>query len=258
MLNQSEKIAKRVIETLLTNVTMRFRCEQSHRECDFYLIYPNGIEVPVEVTCSTRGEIKATRKEIREKGTFVPTQKCCQDWMILPAIDAEINKLRKNVDSYLAKIEAAGLEKFSLLDVDDSLAVRQIFEDLKIVAGNVTKWKEPGQIGIDLPGLSEAIKLDAREVEKAVKNEARKQDNINNLNDPSKPERHLFVYIDYDNYPAWYAINEADPPNSVPELPLDKMFVWAAALTRDPTTCTVWKASTVDSWENLGPVKLRA
>jgi hypothetical protein len=132
--------------------------------------------------------------------------------------------------------------------------VARIFTDLRIVAGGPIKWQPPNQIGIALPG-QETVS-DVQHLERAIAVEAHKHDNRRKLNVPRTPERHLFVCIDFDNFPAWHAINEAEPPARTPALPDEITHVWAVAITREPDMYIVWRGSVTEHWSRAGMVSL--
>jgi hypothetical protein len=244
-MNHSETIAEKIIETLIPGSEMRFRTSQSNGEYDFNLIFKNGQSVPLEVTVSTDRSYKETAAAIRSDqkgGSFIQGNLCKKGWYVTPAPNANINKIRERIDSHLAEIEAEGLESFnSHLDGDQSMAVRRIFEELQIVYGIEHKWKKPAQIGIAQPVQETMVHPD--NLLKAVELEANKPDILKKLSDKSFHERHLFVFIEHNNFPAWSAMNGESIPERFPSLPDEITHVWAVAKSREPDKYIVWRFS---------------
>jgi len=165
------------------------------------------------------------------------------------------NKIRQNIDSYLAVIEAEGRQEFFVFtDALESPGVKRIYADLGIEAGRVFKWKNPGVIGIGLPSLGSEV--DPEFVLCALELEARKPDNRRKLGDVASDEAHLFVYIEHRNFPAWLTINDMKPTSQPPILPPEVTHVWVAASTREVDKFVVWRASAVEGWLHTDIVKI--
>lgn len=258
-MNYSEAVAVGIVEALLPGAVMQYQPYQSNGEHDFNLIQKNGQIVPLEITISTneshKGTVKAIRN-VRKGGPFVKANLCHQSWYVFPAPDVNVNNIRKHIDAYLAEIEAEGRNYFnSYTDAYQSSVIERIFRDLRIEAGEVIKWKQPRQIGIALP--KQRTRLNAEHLEQAVEAEAYKSDNREKLGRViSSNERHLFVYIEHDNFPAWYAINGTSPSLKLPSLPIEITHVWAVASSREPDKYVVWRASVSEHWVDNGIVIL--
>jgi len=256
-MDECEVLAKAVIEQVIPSSTMEFQREQAHGNYDFDLLYPDGRLAAVEVTAAKDERIEGTVAAILDKrrgGSFVPRYNCRNDWIVHPTLEARINSIRRHIDSYLAEVEAEGKNCFfAYRDLHESPAVRRLSEDLRIEAGNVTKWKTPG-IGISLPG--QGTVLDPREVDLAVLREAEKQDNRRKLQEVEYPEKHLFVCIDSRFYGPWYAINEGKPSGLTMHLHKEIDIVWAVAGTRSSALYAVWRAERDQPWNVLEPVKV--
>lgn len=246
----AEKIAKSVVEELIPRARMRFREQQHDGSHDFDLILPDNTTAALEVTASKDFPLERTNAAIRlEKhgGHFIPTVKCQNDWSIDPLPNARINRVRAEADDYLAGIEADGLDQF-FYNTDGGRydSVRRICEDLSIEAGNVTQWKNPGQICISSPGGGgyKSHKV----AEQAVLAEADKQDNRAKLRKAGTTERHLFVLVDQGYYLPWVSLVDGDPPCSSLNLPAEVTHVWAAGIARGPRVVVVWQGSGT-GWE---------
>lgn len=242
-MDDCEVLAKAVIEHVIAGSKMKFHLEQAHGNYDFDLLYPDGRLAAVEVTAAKDERIERTVAAIlnkRKGGSFAPRHHCRNDWIVHPTLGARISSIRRHIDSYLAEVEAEGKNCFSAYrDLPESPAVRRLVEDLQIEVGNVFKWKTPG-IGISLPG--QGTVSNPREVDRAVLQEAQKQDNRRKLWETGYPERHLFVCIDFRFYAPWYAINKGKPSGLPMLLPKEVDIVWAAASTRSSGLYAVWRA----------------
>ena len=213
-MDRAELLAKATIEQLVDGAQMHFQEVQDAGQHDFDLLLPEGEIAAVEVTASADQELECTLAAIRalaKRGSFVPTSKCKRDWTVHPLKEAKIANIRKRVDTYLAAIEAAGLERFfSQRHAAEYPSVMRIFCDLRIEAGFVTKWKKPGQICIAPPGGGGRV--NASEVQDAVFQEASKRDNRRKLSKSGRRQRHLFVYVHPRNYLPWVSLVDTCPP----------------------------------------------
>jgi hypothetical protein len=249
-MNLSERVAKLVVEHMLPGISMRFRSEQSSGEHDFDLKYSDGPVVPLEVTMSASQRMKWLAAKLanqREGGRFVKAVKCRNGWYVHPLPDSNIEHIRKNVDRYLAQIEAESItEFFAWTDAIESLAVDSIFRDLKIEAGRVFAWKDARRIGIALPAQAGRVTSDS--VQRAVETEAHKPDNRRKLGGTTHSEAHLFVYIDPLHYLPWIALVDEAPPKESLSLPAEITHIWAVAITRSPNEYIVWRASRRGNW----------
>lgn len=257
-MNSVELISKAIVESLVPGARMHYRLDQAAGQHDFDLQYLDGLIVPLEVTTSTDEEVERSRAAIlntRKGGPFVPRVHCKHDWDIHPLPEANINTIRATIDRYLAAIEAEGLKQFNAFtDADDSSAVSAIFQDLKIEAGRVFRWKPSGRIGIALPGSGGLVEAEA--VVHAVEAEAWKADNRRKLGTAEAPERHLFVYVDPNKYLAWVALRDEAPPTILPRLPAEVTDVWAATYEGTPGCYVVWHARHGNGWMHLGYVNV--
>jgi len=260
-LDNTEKTIKFLVEAVIPGATLHFIEDQSASVADFELRYANGDCSLLEATTSVdRQAIEATTaiQDSRKNGSFVSRKACQLDWIVHPARNAKINKIRDNIDKYLAPIEASGLKKFSVFMNAAAYPVvqqivQQIWLDLKIEAGRVIKWKSPA-IRIALPGSGG--KKELRHLIDAVEKEANKADNRKKLKSTDGAESHLFVLIDIRNYMPWVAINDLEPPVEVPALPKEISHIWVAAQTRSNCVYTIWRASKTEAWTRIDPIAL--
>jgi hypothetical protein len=96
-MNNSEKIAKAVIETIFLGAQMKYRFDQSVGQYDFDLQYANGIIAAVEVTASVDEILEQTIAAIsneRKGDHFVRAERCQNDWLVHPRSGANINNHR--------------------------------------------------------------------------------------------------------------------------------------------------------------------
>ncbi|MFN2444412.1 MAG: hypothetical protein ABR606_02295 [Vicinamibacterales bacterium] len=230
-----EAVAKLIVETLIAGAVMRYCVRQDHRECDFELTPPNGGVVPFEVTTAADRTLNQTLAAIRahsKGGPFVQRTVAKNDWYVHPLPSADIRKVRRNVDGYLAKIELEGRTTFFAdTDAAESPAVWAIFRDLRIDAGDVLALRPPGRILIALPG--QGCDVSSTYVQEAIQHEASKADNRRKLLAAGGPERHLFVYVDPNRYPAWVGLVDERPPTVAPQLPEEVTHVWAVTTLED-------------------------
>lgn len=247
-----ERIAKTVIEQLIPKSRMVFKSQQCHGEYDFDLIYPDGRKAAVEVTAAKDESLESLKAALWKENPL-PRKKCKNDWIIVVTKKAHINKIRQNIDSYLAEVEKEGREEFfAYVDSHESLAVQRILEDLQVEAGWIVKKSETPGIGILGPTLKTIY--NPKEVDIAILREAQKIDNRRKLGSFKLFEKHLFICIDWSLYGPWYAINEGKPSGLPIELPPEIDIVWAVAPTRSQGTYTVWRAEREKPWEVLGEV----
>lgn len=257
-MDRAELLAKAIIEQLVDGAQMHFQEVQDAGQHDFDLLLPEGEIAAVEVTTSADQELECTSASIREPkkgGSFVPTSKCKKDWTVHPLKEAKIANIRKNVDTYLAAIEATGIERFfSQIDAVEYPLVMRIFCDLRIEAGSVTKWKKPGQIRIAPPGGGGMV--DSSEVQNAVYREASKKDNRRKLSKSGRRQRHLFVYVHPRNYLPWVSLVDTCPPLGEVFLPEEITHIWVSVDSRDKNEFVVWRAQNGSEWSNSGTVEI--
>jgi hypothetical protein len=250
-MNYAERAAKAIVEEL-TGGMMVFRNEQSRGWHDFDLEYPHGEQVPVEVTSSVDVEKVEAYAAIRKRGSCVQRHKCRDNWLVHPLPDANIRRIRNEVDRYLAAIEVDHLTSFhTYAHAYEYPSVAAILRDLRVESGAVVRTEG---IQIGYPGSGGAI--GAETAAQAITLEAMKQDNRQKLGRTGARERHLFVYIDATNFLPWAGLREFDPSVlKPPSLPDEITDLWAAAGAGWPAAYTVWRARAA-GWQTAGVVVL--
>src|SRR5438445_4877483 len=134
-MNYTERVAKVIVEEL-TGGKMVFRSDQSRGGHDFDLVHPDGILVPVEVTSSIDSAKVEAYAAIRKGGSSVPRLHCRANWLVHPLPDANIRRIRDEVDHYLAAVEADGLTTFhTYAHSHEYASVAAILHDLHVESG---------------------------------------------------------------------------------------------------------------------------
>lgn len=250
--DHAESVAQRLFEALLVGSRMTYRQDQSRGQHDFDLCLPDGTSSAVEVTSSVDQRTEETHASIlnkRKGGPMVKGRLCKHGWYVHPAPTANVNLIRSKVDEYLAAIEAAGIEKFYGPTDWRNPSVERIYRDLHVVSGSVfPHWKEPGQIGIALPGGGGALSASA--AIEAAEREAIKTDIRRKLGAAGTSIRHLAIYIFVTNYLPWCALVDCDPPPEVPHLPTEITDLWLFSETRSQHEYVVWHSSTNAKWHS--------
>lgn len=242
--NREELLAKRIVETAVRGVKLRYNQNQNKSLADFS-ITRNGHEVGVlEVTRSTVQEREELRSLIRQNPIL--ERKHCQSYWIIQLSDkARINKLRRYADQYLREIEILGKDEFYCETDHRTEPVRRIWIELGIEAGHKIRSDKPG-IGILPPPSGGHARHEY--VWEALHEEATKPDNLYKLRKSTGSERHLFIFIDGHQGPAYVSIRGCEPPQNAAKLPLDITHIWAAA--EEGHLLYVWKADN-KGWKNL-------
>jgi len=257
VMNHAEVVAQVVVEAVIQGSRMVYRSDQGESVHDFDLHYPDCRVAAVEVTASVDAvdaETHAAISSRRKGGPRVKAEFCRKAWRVRPGTGANINRIRSGVDSYLAAIEAAGIEHFfSASDCQTHSAVDRIYTDLQVSSGDVIDGVVPGYIGIALPigggFIGSCLVSDAVEVE------ASKPDNRHKLSSARASEGHLFVFVDVLNHRVWTPLVDLPPPPEAPELPREVTHVWAVGPARSGDGYVVWRASAACDWYSLGSVR---
>jgi hypothetical protein len=251
-MDHAEKVAKIILEAALPGAVMTFRPVQSNMEHDFDLRYPNGEVAAVEVTSSRNQILTQTNAEIFNKkkgGTVIKAVKCKKSWYIFPSPGAQINEIRKNVDKYLAELEAAELGEFDFLRMHLSPKCSQdICNDLNLTMGIALASTE-AQPEIHIAGVGGGGALDATTAIYAGQKEA--NSNKEKLGKAGTNERHLVVYIDQMNGLAWTALTEFEPPSALPNLPDEITHIWLATEYGKTDQFAIWYGSKTESWRRI-------
>lgn len=258
-MNHSERLAQALIEKIIHGSSMIFKEDQHSGEYDFDLLFKDDSVGVVEVTEATNEDMKETHASILNKkkgGSRVSVVSCQNSWVVIPLPEANINKIRNEVDEYLSAIESEGFSKFFPNDIMSSKAVCHIVHDLKIEMGMVMvrKLKTKNCIFISLPVNGGVVTNE--HIQEAVKAEINKKDNLQKLNKSKAQERHLFIYISEQNYLPWKElVDMTDPPKS-PTIPKEITTIWVVTNARTLNKFTVWKINRINGWENIGILEI--
>jgi hypothetical protein len=250
LMNQSEAISKRVLETVLRGTTMEYQADQSHGECDFDLLRKDGSIAAVEITAAVDEVLAGTVAAIRSKrkgGSVFKAKACKRSWVIFPAKGASINKIRSCADLQLAKLEEDGIERFFWVS-ERSLSVQELCCNLQITSGAVISLEAEPTIRIGYPVGGGAV--GASLAVEAGEREAMKPDNRKKLGATRKAERHLVVYIDAGCGLPWMALTSFTPDPILPRIPVEITHLWLIGHGQNPNEFFVWFGSSTETWRS--------
>jgi hypothetical protein len=251
-MTHSEQLAKRVVEAVISGSSMRFNEAQSRGEVDFDLVVPGQPNAAVEVTAHMDPEYEETAKAIadpKKGGRQIPRVLSKHDWRITPSKNARITRIRKEIDRYLADVEAAGITTFHFSHAYRDPSVLAICRDLRVDAGSIIDGLHPGFIHLALPitGGVTAASL----AQEAILAEAEKADNTKKLGASGKQDRYLLVYMDHQSYLTRTGFLEFEPPPEPVDLPSEITEVWAFSEGMTPGIGVVWRARAGSTWERI-------
>ena len=200
-MKHAESLAMSVLRTWFPASTVTFVQKQSHGEHDIEVVHPDGRRGLVEVASIVNSENLETITAIlhRKRGDTLQTRQSKGGWYVHPLNGAPINRLRADVDSCLAKLEAAGIYSFDahMLGVPPDLIAE--LQRLGVVGGGVVDFIPPGTIKLGLP--SDGGWLGTSVVNDAVLDAATRADNFRKLSAGDPEERHIFVFLDSSSAP---------------------------------------------------------
>jgi|SRR5579884_1520390 len=249
-MNDSEKIAKRVLETILPGASLEFRQTQSNGEYDFDLHYRDGGKAAVEVTAAMDETLMKTVGAIHGKragGSTIQAKICKKSWIIFTAYKSSIPKIRTDADSCLAELEKEGIDGFSC--VDSSSTVQKACCHLGITGGSVISFTGKPTIHIAGPVVGGAVGPSL--AIEAGEREALKPDNRQKLGAAGTDERHLVVYVDVSYGLAWTALTSLDPPANRAKLPQEITNLWLIAQGNNTNEFVVWRAGAKETWQSM-------
>ena len=227
----AESVAKYVVESIIPGARMTFCERQSDSECDFDLLLPSGDHAALEVTAAADAAYLATLAAIdapRHGGHFVQAVHTRATLYVHPVMGARIQTIRRDIDSYIAAVEATGLRQFfAAIHASEYEPVRRIADDLGIECGQLVSDAQPSRIILASPGRGYLLESDALLL--ALESEAAKPDNVRKLRGSPGPERHLFVFVDMSSRAAWGAMLAGIVPSRVPVLPDGISHAWLAS-----------------------------
>lgn len=232
-LRREEQVVAALVEAVLPGARMRHVATQSNREWDF------NLEVAGQV--------------FPFESSLFPRRYASHDWWVFPSANANIRRVRNEVDLMLADVERDGLSSFDINGEGSDLAsVERLWSELRIEYGTQTHWNPPGQIGIALPG--EGAMLSADDVRPAVEHVANKEDIRVKLGASAAGERHLGVHIDDFGYPAQASMMQGLIPADPPRLPSEITHIWVTTYAGRDRDYLVWRFDTTHGWSDLGIV----
>jgi len=252
VMNHSERVAKRVVETVLQGSRLDYRSAQSNGEFDFDLRYDDGTLAALEVTLSidrVQAETVAAILDEKKGGSTLPATKCKKSWIVFPTSGASINGIRKKVDDYLSQLESDGIEGFYWTDHHRSPQVRKICGELNLISCSTIELGIDPIIRISLPGGGGAV--GASDAIEAGENEAQKDDNRKKLGAARTAQRHLVVYITPSNGLPWMGLTSFQPPSTLPNLPPEITSLWLIGSTESADKFIVWRASVSEPWYSM-------
>lgn len=244
----AETLAMSVLQTWFPASTVTFVQRQSHGEHDIELVHPDGRRGIVEVASIVNAENLETITAIlhRKRGDTLQARKSKGGWYIHPSNGAPINRLRVDIDSCLAKLEAAGIYSFDahMLGVPPDLIAE--LERLGVVGGDVVDFIPRGTIKLGLP--SDGGWLGTSIVNDAVLDAATRADNLRKLSTGNAEERHIFVFLDSSSGAPYLALFLGDDLPQAPSVPQPITHVWVAAYLSTLQDAMVWQAIRSGGW----------
>jgi hypothetical protein len=217
---------------------------QSRGEHDFDVYYPDGRNAIVEVGMiadeGMRGLIAAVTSS-RHGGELVPVKHARDGWYVTPRPDARVNQIRREADSVLAALDAAGIQGFDLEFFADYMPVELALKikEVGLLKGDVVRFVPPGKFWIGLPSIGGGV--DPSAVARAVIEVSSRPDNLRKLDQAKAGERHLFVYVDGTANDVQGALLLCEPI-SVPEaLPPQVTHIWVATYRGTLDEAVVWR-----------------
>ena len=247
-MRRDQLFAKLVVEAAEPGEPLRWIENQSTGQHDFDRTLEDGSRCAIEVTRETDPQAHADRAAIMDPkhGAFlVTTVRCKRDWLVTPEPGAPIKRIRETIDARLAELESLGIKEFYSCHDLGSAAVRRICDDLHLEAGCVARWREPGHIGIGLPGNSySSTPEDALD---ALLGHVNRADNRRKLAASGAPHRRLVVIVESDSGAAADSLGRFAPPAVPPALPSEINQLWGVATTMR-NTCCIWRAQHGGVW----------
>lgn len=270
-MNDSEAIAKRVLEAILPGARLEYKPVQSNGEYDFHLRYADGTVAAVEVTAAVDKDLLdtvAARHGKRAGGPVIQAVFCKKSWVIHAAKGPSFPGIRKNADQFLAKLEGEGINGFDYFDQwkpGCSQTVRELCCQLGVTEGYVLSSAGEPMIKVECPiegrvvGASLAIE--------AVEKVAWKPDNRQKLGAAKTNERHFVVYmgpgLGQPGIPlAGFSLPPALPKHSTdcPApgcygeaggcIPQEITNLWLIGRGEEANELAIWRAGISEAWRS--------
>jgi hypothetical protein len=255
-MRSDEALTALLFESTHAGAEMRHNASQARGEWDFDLVFPNGEHEPVEVTISTVLERQRIYAAIlNDHGLFVDRRICENDWHVTPYQNANIRRIRRDIDRYLAEVERAGTANFFDGRASNNEPVQRICTELRIEAGTQCTWRPPGRIALGLPGQGGTLSAD--NVIEDVEAEANKADNRAKLGRSLAPNRHLAVILGDLNGLGRASMLRGFVPDRPATLPAEITVAWVITRLNGATTeYLVWRNRSGAEWEDIGIVNV--
>jgi hypothetical protein len=237
-----------VLRTWFPGSVVSFVERQSHGEHDIELAHPDGRRGIVEVTSVVNAENLETIAAILhpKRGDRIQARASKGGWYIHPSNGAQINRLRTDVDSCLAKLEAVGIYSFDahMLGVPAELITE--LERLGVEGGDVVDFIPAGTIKLGLP--SDGGWLGTSIVNDAVLDVATKADNLRKLSASDADEKHIFVFMESSAGAPYLALFLGEDLPAAPTVPQPITHVWVGAYLSTFQDAMVWQAANNGGW----------
>lgn len=257
--DRSESVAKNVLERIFPGSTMCYVRDQSHGEWDFNLKYQDGKTAAVEVTSShnkASTQIDSRIFSPGKDGSITHAVHCKLNWVIRPTASADIRKIRKKADAYLAELEAKGIFGFDKFDrpeyaVDQpqymaSKDLAKIRDELQLEYGKAESPTDRAEIR--MLGIISDGTVDATTAIKAAEEEF--EPNRKKLGRSEFTERHLLIIVNGLNSGPWRHLLDYLPPDETPRLPQEITHVWLVCQVA-PAMFVVWYGSSNRPWQRM-------
>ena len=253
LLDESEVVAKLVVENTLDGMRLQFIEDQSAGSYDFDLIEGTKTIGVVEATSARdQEELSATAAIFKESagGNPIAVGECERVWMLDVEKDARIKPLRTSVAPLLRALEEDDVRAFS----HDVISVNRTtteFSQLGVTGGRCYDSTGPGRAYLQVAGSGSLVSAEA--VVAVLVSEAEKEDNRRKLGATTLDERHLFVYIHHSSSEAWIGLQMAAMPEAVPTLPDEVSGYWVASHDFDVESIIFWRGDRT-GWLQQGVV----
>jgi hypothetical protein len=250
-MREEEALIALIFEAIYPGAIMRHNAVQAHGEWDFDLVFEGGGREAVEVTMSTDRERHEIFAAILERpGSFINRVVSQHDWYVVPSQGANVRRIRRDVDRYLAEVERCDVEAFFDGIARNPTPVQRLCTDLRIEHATRCDWNPPGRIGLGLPGRGG--QLSGEHVVLDVEAEASKRDNRTKLGRAAAGAGHLAVVLGPHNGLARTSMLEGFFPERAAALPPEVTVAWVTArLYGDSDQYVVWRNISGGTWEAI-------
>ena len=249
----NERAAQSLLERALPGARAEWVASQSNGEWDFDLHVAQAV-YPVEVTRATSQAAEELTATLVGKGGTkgnVPRVRASGCWSVTVSRLAKINTVRRRLDELLAQLEVTGLTQFSVQDGAAAPEVQALWTETRVTDG--FRHPEGELVAHHLMFPIDSAMLSSDQVVAAVEREAKKDDNRNKLGRSASLQRHLFVHIAYDCYPAFEAMGKCGLPYSSVRLPSEVTQIWAAR-SMGGASYLLWSYDQSRGWQSYGVI----